>query len=453
MFKYLGGRLGMVSQRHMAAKPHRSVAFLLIVALMASVSLYPTIASRAFEDKASRGAKVQIGSEWHFTFNSPDLASSGQLKGSLQQQIAALTPSVKEIVANATKVQGVQSATYMIEAVLPNFYLPGYGLNGVPLYLIGDMNSYLHQTYSEPELGIQARFGQVMSGLNGGNIAISAPVADFWEVSDGNPLRLGVDSHSNSISLTSAGRLAYLPGMPPRSVTDRQGYVQARIDYLNYLFDRNAYVVASAGNAAIADMQVLIPRVILLVRADPKLAANPEQSAGVQSALLHGFPVSPLEIHTLAQEVQKVGNDMFVSLALENMRIYLIGGLLLALIAILAIAFANYTEDRRTLALIRIRGASPEHLRRFLMATLMSPAIIGLILGIVTALIAGYGLTNYVWKLREIRSVVQLLRTHLVVSGWTFAITVLLMILVGAVAWLFSIWSFRSSAHERIREA
>ncbi len=453
MFKYLGGRLGMVSQRHMAAKPHRSVAFLLIVALMASVSLYPTIASRAFEDKASRGAKVQIGSEWHFTFNSPDLASSGQLKGGIQQQIAALTPSVREIVSNATKVPGVQSATYMIEALLPSFYLPGYGLNGVPLYLIGDMDSYLHQTYSEPELGIQARFGQVMSGLSGGNIAISAPVADFWEVSDGNPLRLGVDSHSNSISLTSAGRLAYLPGMPPRSVTDRQGYVQARIDYLNYLFDRNAYVVASAGNAAIADMQVLIPRVILLVRADPKLAANPEQSAGVQSALLHGFPASPLEIHTLAQEVQKVGNDMFVSLALENMRIYLIGGLLLALIAILAIAFANYTEDRRTLALIRIRGASPEHLRRFLIATLMSPAVIGLILGIVTALIAGYGLTNYVWKLREIRSVVQLLRTHLVVSGWAFAIAVLLIVLVGAVAWLFSMWSFRSSAHERIREA
>ena len=103
--------------------------------------------------------------------------------------------------------------------------------------------------------------------------------------------------------------------------------------------------------------------------------------------------------------------------------------------------------------LIRIRGASPEHLRRFLIATLMSPAIIGLILGIVTAMIAGYGLTNYVWKLREIRSVVQLLRTHLVVSIWTLAITVLLIVLVGAVAWLFSMWSFRSSAHERIREA
>ena len=32
---------------------------------------------RAFEDKAVRGAQVQIGSDWHFTFNSPDLARAG----------------------------------------------------------------------------------------------------------------------------------------------------------------------------------------------------------------------------------------------------------------------------------------------------------------------------------------------------------------------------------------
>jgi predicted lysophospholipase L1 biosynthesis ABC-type transport system permease subunit len=225
------------------------------------------------------------------------------------------------------------------------------------------------------------------------------------------------------------------------------------VDYLNYLFDRNAYIVAAADNPKISDLQVLIPRVILLVRVDSKIAGNPQAASALQASLVRGFPSSPLEIHTLAQEVQKVGNDMFVSLALENMRIYLIGGLLLALIAILAIALANFTEDRRTLALIRIRGASPEHLRRFLIATLMSPALLGLVLGSITALIAGYGLTNYVWKLREIRSVVQLLKTHLVVSGLTFGIAILLIILIGAVAWLFSVWSFSSSAHERIREA
>ena len=33
--------------------------------------------------------------------------------------------------------------------------------------------------------------------------------------------------------LIAAGVLAFLPGLPPKSVSDRQGFVQARVDYLN----------------------------------------------------------------------------------------------------------------------------------------------------------------------------------------------------------------------------
>src|SRR4029079_18490280 len=102
--------------------------------------------------------------------------------------------------------------------------------------------------------------------------------------------------------------------------------------------------------------------------------------------------------------------------ALANMRIYLLGGLVLALIAILAVAMANYSEDRRTLALLRIRGASPMSMWRFVVAMLLSPALVGLALGAASSVLAGFGLANYVWRLREIRTVVQLLPTRLVVS-------------------------------------
>ena len=129
---------------------------------------------------------------------------------------------------------------------------------------------------------------------------------------------------------------------------------------------------------------------------------------------MRASPYPPLEIHDLEHEVGKVGTDMFIALALANMRIYLVGGLALALIAILAIAMANYAEDRRTLALLRIRGASPRDLWRFVVATLLSPALLGLLLGTFAAVLAGFGLANYVWKLREIRTVVQLLPTRLV---------------------------------------
>src|SRR5213079_3602637 len=109
------------------------------------------------------------------------------------------------------------------------------------------------------------------------------------------------------------------------------------------------------------------------------------------------FP--PLEIHSLTQEVAKVGSDMYISLALANMRIYLVGGLALALIAILAIAMANYSEDRRTLALLRIRGASPASMWRFVAAMLLSPALVGLALGAAASVVAGFGLASYVWRL------------------------------------------------------
>src|SRR5438046_9940691 len=97
---------------------------------------------------------------------------------------------------------------------------------------------------------------------------------------------------------------------------------------------------------------------------------------------------------------------MYISLALANMRIYLIGGLVLAVIAILAVAMANYSEDRRTLALLRIRGASPTSMWRFVVAMLLSPALAGLAIGAGSAVLAGFGIANYVWRLRAYRSVV-----------------------------------------------
>jgi hypothetical protein len=164
-------------------------------------------------------------------------------------------------------------------------------------------------------------------------------------------------------------------------------------------------------------------------------------------------PFPPLEIHSLSQEIGKVGTDMYISLALANMRIYLIGGLLLALIAILAVAMANYAEDRRTLALLRIRGASPAAMWRFVVAMLLSPALVGLALGAASAILAGFGLANYVWRLREIQTVVQLLPTRLIVAPLTGWVVLALMTVLIAVAAGFSWWVFRSTAHESMQGA
>ena len=142
----------------------------------------------------------------------------------------------------------------------------------------------------------------------------------------------------------ASGIVGFLPGMPPRSISDRQSYVAARIDYLNYLASTDAYLVGTMDNPRIANLKVLIPRVLLLVRTKPN--AN---SDAIVNSLAQTLKVRPLEVRELKRELKKVGGDMFIFLALENMRIYLVGGVLLALIAILAIASTNYSEDRRTL--------------------------------------------------------------------------------------------------------
>jgi len=443
----IGGVLGKFALRHMSVKPHRMVAFLLIVALMSSVSLYPVITSRSFEDKAIRGARVQLGTDWQVLFNGPDLVDVDRLSGTAASQLAALKPEIAKLVTSLGGVAGVEDATYMIEAVLPSFYLPGYGLRGVPLYLLGNTDEYGSRVYSEPAVGLSADFQTILSHLND-HVAVSPPVADFWRLEPGSQMLLGLDPDRRAVASKAAGILAFLPGLPPKSVSDRQGYVQARVDYLNYLFSSNAYLATSADNPQLGTLQILIPRVIVLMRTDREV-----DPVAFQQAIAKAAPFPPLEIHSLSQEIGKVGSDMYISLALANMRIYLVGGLLLALIAILAVAMANYREDRRTLALLRIRGASPASMWRFVVAMLLSPALVGLALGAVSSVLAGFGLANYVWRLREIRTVVQLLPTHLVVAPLTGWVALLLIVILVGIASGFSWWVFRHTAHESMQGA
>ena len=66
---------------------------------MASVSLYPSIASKSFEDKALRGATVQVGSELHVSINANDLVTAEQLEQGLGAQMQAIRRRLKERLA------------------------------------------------------------------------------------------------------------------------------------------------------------------------------------------------------------------------------------------------------------------------------------------------------------------------------------------------------------------
>jgi len=444
---WIGGKLSHLSLKHMSFKPHRISGFLLIVALMASVSLYPSIGAKSFEDKALRGAIVQVGTELHVTVNPHDLVEAEQLERGLNGQIKALRGALNERLASLPAGE-ILSVDYLFEALLPGFFFPGYGLSGVPLYLINDPERYLKTVYFEEALGVTGKFSSIIGGLKGERVVASPPVAEFWNVGAGEPVLLGADLHKKPVLVPAEGVVGFLPGMPPRSISDRQSYVSARIDYLNYLSSSDAYLSATMDNSGIADLKVLIPRILLLVR----IKKNGDTAAAVK-AIAETLKVRPLEVRELDRELKKVGGDMFIFLALENMRIYLAGGVLLALIAIMAIAFTNYLEDRRTLGLLRVRGASPALLFRFFASSLLSPALLGLVVGMGVAVVAGYGLTNVIWELRELRSVVHLLPTRLVVSGLTLWIGLGLLVVIVAISLIFSLWVFRRTARETMGES
>ncbi len=443
---FVGGKLRSLSLTHMSLKPHRIAGFLLIVGLMASVSLYPSIASRSFEDKALRGATVQVGSELHVSINPSDLVTAEQLEQGLGGQVQAIRAALKERLAMFRHTD-VVSVEYLFEAILPGFFFPGYGLSGVPLYLIDDPPRYLKSAIFEEKLGVSAKFSDVIAGLKEQTIAASPPVAAFWNLGPGEPVLLGADLNKKPVLVPASGVIGFLPGMPPRSISDRQSYVAARIDYLNYLSSNDAYLAGAMDNPKIANLKVLIPRILLLVRVKPNGNAD-----AIVKPLSETLKARPLEVRELKRELKKVGGDMFIFLALENMRIYLVGGVLLALIAILAIALTNYLEDRRTLGLLRVRGVSPVLLFRFFASSLLAPALLGLVVGLLVAGAAGFGLTNLIWSLRELKSVVHLLPTHMIISGWTVWISVGLLAVVVAIALLFSLWVFRRSARASMSE-
>lgn len=443
---FIGGTLRSLSLKHMSMKPHRISGFLLIVALMASVSLYPSIGAKSFEDKALRGATVQVGSELHMTINPNDLVEAEKLEQGLGGQVQAIRSALKQRLAALPQGE-IIAVDYIFEALLPGFFFPGYGLSGVPLYLIDDPGRYLKTAYFEERLGVTGRFSEIVQGLKAETAAASLPVAEFWKLDSGEPVLLGADMQRKPVLVQSGGVIGFLPGMPPRSISDRQSFVSARIDYLNYLSSTDAYLAAVMDNPKIADLKVLIPRILLLVRT--KKNAEP---AAVVKTVAATLRARPLEVRELKRELKKVGGDMFIFLALENMRIYLVGGVLLALIAIVAIALTNYLEDRRTLGLLRVRGASPALLFRFFVSSLLSPALLGLVVGILVAGLAGYGLSNVIWDLRELKSVVHLLPTRLVISGLTIWTGLGLLVVIIAIALVFSLWVFRRTARETMTE-
>lgn len=447
--KLTGGKLGEFSVRHTATRPHRVAAFLMIVALMASVSLYPTVMTAVFDDKTERGARVQVGSEIQVTLNAPDLVSAEALaRGGLSDRFALVRSQVEPLTARLGQTPGVADATYMVEALVEGLYMRGYGFNGVPIYLVGQPQAYLRAVYHEEALGETGPFSTLIGQLTQGQALISPALANYWQRRPGDQMPVGRDTSGTMLPAPLAGTVRFLPGIPLASVNDRETLVSARVDYVNYLFNNRAYLVVDPQSPGLANLDVLIPRVVLAIRTQPGVLDR----AAVRERVLGALPVEPLDVRELRTEISRLGSDMYIFLARQNVQIYLFGGLLLALIGVVSVALSNYAEDRRTLGLLRVRGCGPQQVLQFFSSGLFAPSVLGLIFGALVSLVVGYGITNVVWELRELRTILTYLPTHLVVSDRTAVIAGVHVLVLFGTALLFSKWVFRKTAREGLLE-
>jgi hypothetical protein len=326
--------------------------------------------------------------------------------------------------------------------------MPDRGFSGLPVYLMGGADRYLNAVYFEPVLGEQGPFATLVRRLDDGRILASVPVGRFYKRTVDQPMPVGRTSAKTLARAPFGGSLHFLPGVPLRTVNDREGFISARVDYLNHLFASSPYLVGAEANPALANLDVLIPRVVLSIAGTPGVA--PGQ---LRAAVLAVLDSPPFDIRDLRTEIGRLGSDMYIFLARQNVQIYLLGGFLLSLIGILAVAYANYVEDRRTLALLRIRGAGPRDAVRFFLPNVLGPSLIGLVIGALVSLAVGFGITRLVWELRQLQTVMSYLPTRLAVSEQTGIIAVTLVILLIAVVFAFGRWVFARTARQSLSES
>ncbi|HET7679833.1 MAG TPA: hypothetical protein VFK79_06820 [Xanthobacteraceae bacterium] len=444
----LAGSLKTASLRHMTTRRHRAASFLLIVALMTSLALYPTVMIAVFDNKTERGARVQLGGHMQVTLNALDLMpAETQAKGDLSERLASLQQRLNPLLAELERMPEVRHATYMVEGLVEGLYMPDRGFSGLPMYLTAEPGRYLGSVYHEPELGQLDSFSTLMHRLGEGKVLSSTSVGTFYKKGLDQPMPVGRTTAGRLERVPFGGAVHFLPGVPLRTVNEREGFISARVDYLNHLFTNSPYLIGDARNRSFADLDVLIPRVVLTI------TASGNGSAGeFQERVLKTIEIKPLDVHDLNTEIARLGGDMYIYLARQNVQIYLLGGLILALIGIFAVAYANYVEDRRTLALLRIRGAGPLQVVRFFMPNIIGPSVVGFIIGALMALAGGFGITKLVWELRQLQTVLNYLPTHLALSQQTAVIGGILLLAVIGIAVAFGRWVFARTARQSLLE-
>ena len=102
----------------------------------------------------------------------------------------------------------------------------------------------------------------------------SSSVGTFYKKGLDQPMPVGRTTAGTLERAPFGGAVRFLPGVPLRTVNEREGFISARVDYLNHLFTNSPYLIGEASNQSLANLDVLIPRVVLTITASGKGTAS-----------------------------------------------------------------------------------------------------------------------------------------------------------------------------------
>ena len=442
----IGGKLGRFAASHMALNRRRVMSALFLTALAMAVTLLPQVSADSFFDRVTRGVRVSVGGDLKLEYNMVDLSDGHNDAAPVNQYRTMLAPKVQALEAALRRDHRVANVSSMQQYVVPAFYLPGQ--SDLFLDIISDRKSYLDTVYSEEGLGLTRPFSNTFGGPGSIGLSISQGFKEVRQVPIGQEVLL--DDEDSNIGTRFDNVVAFLPGQPTATIADREGFAGAEVDYLNYLVASDARVIGTAtqfDSTALRGLNVIPSRLVLMVKLAPGVSKADADN------LVAGLPVRPDQVSSLATEVPKLSEDMFVALSLENMKVLIVGGALLAMAGIVALNLANYISDRRLMSLLRVRGVPPGLVLRLALAIFLVPVLLGLVIGALLGTVAGLGNSDAIWRLPRVYGVAGLLENHLAFTGHAVTLIVSMSVALIVVGVGVGLWPLREGAIKNLRDA
>ena len=434
---------------HMALARVRITSVVFVTALAVSLALLPQIAADSFYNRLIRGADISLGSDLLLEYNMRELANNEGQPAPIGYYLNLTDEKLFRLEKSLESNPRVESVLKLREYFIPDFYLPSQ--SKLVIDLIEDPDEYLSTVRYDEVLGRSQPFSKIIEKLSDSNLTSSSGLLRVRDVPLNSDIIFGQAEDSEPIVGQVRDLIAFLPGQAGVGVIQREGYKSAESDYLNYVVEADARLIASLeglSNSPLSKLGVTPSRVVFLIN----IRENFEITESSITDLIEELPFKPYNFRWVDGERNLINKDMFISLVLDNMNLFVLGALLLAITGISAVGLVNFQNEARTFKIMRLRGIPFHVLFRMSLSMFLIPVVVGIVLGILLGAISGYGIAQAIWEFPRVYGVAGLLDNVLVFTSSAWRIVASFAVALTVVTLIFANMPFRGTPGAAIRE-